>query len=351
MRLLRTLLVSSCVALLGQTAALAQIDSVILSPAAAQFFPYCSGERPSTVQVIYKAAAGVSFAPDNVFRLEVSDINGNFDGRFGGRFVGTTLKSTSRDTLKAVRLPDNLPFNPGFDISGQGQYRVRLVSSSPAFVSAASAPIAQWQLCPLRMPKMYSSTIRPLKHSYHRGDTLEMTIYRDAATLVIQPGDQLRIQLSDTNGIFRGVGIQTQLIDSVAPAFVGDSMVVRFRLPNTVQNALRYRVRPTLTSDPNTNSSTSNGHDIPVQSEPVSVKADKATVLRIWPQPATDELAWSLPSGAGAVVQASIVSMDGRVRVLPATGNTLRLSGLPAGTYTLHLRTATGSFAGRVVKQ
>lgn len=350
MRLLRSLLLSSTVALLGQTAALAQIDSVILSPAAAQFFPYCSGERPSTVQVIYKAAAGVSFAPDNVFRLEVSDLNGNFDGRFGGRFVGTTREASSRDTLKAVRLPDNLPFNPGFNISGQGQYRVRLVSTNPAFVSAPSAPIQQWQLCPLRLPKMYSSTLRPLKAVYHRGDTVSMTVYRDPGTLVVQPGDQLRVQLSDSNGIFRGVGIQTTLLDSVAPAFVGDSLVVQFRLPDNLPFALRYRIRPTLTSDPNTNSSTSTGHDVSVQDVPTAVRPEAASALRVWPQPASDIVAWSLPAGAGAVVQVSLTGMDGRVRPVVVTGNSFSIGLQAVGTYALRVQTTTGVYVTRVVR-
>ena len=111
-------------------AAQAQIDSIRLTPAAQQFFPYCSGERPSTIDVVYFNTPGTVFNADNIFSLEVSDMGGNFTGRYGSRFVGTAASSAANDTIKGVRLPDNLPYNPGFQIGVAGQYRFRLRSSA-----------------------------------------------------------------------------------------------------------------------------------------------------------------------------------------------------------------------------
>lgn len=334
--------------------AMAQFDSLVVNPIPNAFFPWCTGDRPSTISIRYRAAAGVTFADTNRFMVEFSDINGNFDTRFGGRFVGTVQKSASADTIKGIRIPDNMPWNPGFDATIPGfastNVAIRVRATAPAFVSAPITGFSAIQLCRPRVPDLYSSALRPLKRAYTPGEQVSMTVYR-GPELIISPGDQLRVVLSDSNGIFRGAGVVTTIIDSIAPTFVGDSLQVTFRLPLGLRPALRYRIRPTLTSLPNTASSTSTGHDVPVLAQVVSVLARNYGAVRVYPQPAQGTIRWQLPAGAGAVREASLLNLQGQRIGLASTGNQADVSQVAAGTYVLELVTPQRVFVHRVVVQ
>jgi hypothetical protein len=325
-------------------------DSVVITPFPDQFFPLNGGERPSTIAVRYKTSAGVVYGDSNIFRVEFSNADGVFDdAHYPAKFVGSVKSSAVRGTITGIRIPDNVDYNPAVATK---RFRIRLTSSHPAQVSFNSADIPgnNYTNYPQRTPTIYASTLRPLKKLYNRGDQVSFTIYRDPTVYVAQPTDYIRIQLSDSNSIFRGIGISTRIIDSIAPAFVGDSMVLSFAIPTDVAYHLRYRVRATLTSTPNMAGSISNGHDFSiVTGGQIANKEELTTQLVAYPMPATQTLNWQAPSQAGKLVSAQLISMTGAS--YPVSNGEGNVRNLPRGTYALRLQTANGVYTSRVVLQ
>jgi hypothetical protein len=300
--------------------------------------------------VKYQTAPGIVYGDSNVFRLEFSNARGEFDNpRWPGRYVGSLQSKAAKGTIGVIRASDNVDFNP---VVATPTYRLRLTSTHPAQASFnIDLPANSYYNCPTRQPKMYASTLRPFKKYYQRGDELEFTIYRDPNTLVLAPSDFIRVQLSDSNGLFRGLNLNTRIVDSATPAFVGDSMVVRFRIPNDVVNAWRYRIRPTITSDPNIPASTSTGHEVSIIGFPVGVSERAKGGLQVWPVPSNGSLKWHLPENAGAVVRASLVSVTAVQYELNPLAQDGNLSHVPPGTYVLKIQTKARSYTAMVVQQ
>jgi|GEM_PF-4233869 len=362
MRLPSAFFILSCLVFGTVSKAQAQVspfDSVKISPAYEASFPWCGGRFATVVEVRYVSKPGVTYADSNIFRLEVSNKRGEFDNlAYPARFVGSIKSTATSGTITGITLVDNLTFGP---VVATNAYRTRLTASDGNRASDPSAPIPALQFvnCPFTTaaPALYSTTLRPLKKFYQRGEQVSLVMYRRASRFILQPNDFIRLQLSDSNGVFDS---NTLLIDSLAPAFVADSMVFNFRIPAgaNVKNALRYRIRPTITSDPNmeNNSSlitttTTNGHDISIIGTPVGVSARSQGSLQVWPVPSTTTLQWQLPADAGRIVGAQLISVTGvayNLNALPKDGN---IAALPPGMYVLRVQTVNRNYSASVIKQ
>jgi hypothetical protein len=177
---------------------------------------------------------------------------------------------------------------------------------------------------------------------------VSFTIYRDPTTLNLQAGDFIRIQLSDTNGALRGAA-GAQIIDSVANAFVGDSMILNFTIPSTIVNSFRYRVRATISSDPNIISSASTD-DFAVVDFPVGISTHTQGGLQVWPVPSQQTLRWSLPAGEEAL-SATLVSVTGARFPLSVQSKEGNISHMAPGSYILQIVGRGRTFTSQIVKQ
>jgi hypothetical protein len=82
-----------------------------VSPLPNPVVPYCSGLRPSALNAKIYVKQGVILNQDNYFRLEVSDITGNFDNPvYKARWFGTTLTSATLDSIVDGTIPDNFSY-------------------------------------------------------------------------------------------------------------------------------------------------------------------------------------------------------------------------------------------------
>jgi Secretion system C-terminal sorting domain len=237
-------------------------DSVILTPFPDATFPLCGGYRAESTTVRYKTTPGITYGADNIFRIEFSNINGQFDNpSWPAKFVGTTRSTALNGTITFV-VPENIFYNP--TLVGQPAFKIRMTSTNPAQVSHESA-VFPFQNCPTNpAATLRVSTLRPYKRSYDPGEQVAITVYRDPSRYNPLPTDKIKLQLSDSNSVFRGTNIVTFLVDSAAPAFVGDSMVFSFRIPTSVSPAFHYRMRAVFTSTPSMAASIANGHDISI---------------------------------------------------------------------------------------
>jgi hypothetical protein len=239
-------------------------------PGATPVVPYCTGQLPSALTAIIQMNAGVQLQGNNYYRVEVSDITGNFDNpTYPTRYTGSKLSVKNSDTLKqTVIFPDNLAYANQSTINGVKRYKMRVVSTNPVFESASTPEIANISTCGADddgVPFVYLSTIRPYKKFYNRGDVLTFSVIKPA-TYTIQPGTTVRVDLSGRNYRF-APGFSTTLLAptllNLSSAAIIDSVVFSVTLPDTLSFGPRYRLKPFLSSFEG-NKTAGNGHDITV---------------------------------------------------------------------------------------
>jgi|GEM_PF-1166327 len=218
------------------------LNSISIDPPPSSVAPYCTGERPSAVSASFSFNPGIVFQPDNVFRIEVSDITGNFDHpRYVARYSGTYRSSSLTDTLNDAQMPDNFQFMTSVPTNSAKRYRIRLVSSNPYLESQNSGEISNFNFCPNRPTRLWFSTARPFKPFYFRGDSIELTCYKTSTTTA--NNSTLRVLLSDSiSSFFSG----TTNLASFPANFVGDSLIIKFVIPTNIPFGLKYRIEPEL---------------------------------------------------------------------------------------------------------
>lgn len=218
------------------------IASVVFDPPPSVIAPYCTGERPSAVSAAYQYNSAVQFQPDNVFRIEVSDVTGNFDHPvYVARYSGSTRGNALIDTITNAILPDNFQYMTNVPTNSPRRYRIRLVSTNPYIESYNSGEISTYTFCPNRATRIWFSTARPFKPFYFRGDSITLTCYKLSTTTATN--STLRVLLSDTtSSFFSG----TTNLASFPANFVGDSMIIKFQIPQNIPYSLNYRLEPEL---------------------------------------------------------------------------------------------------------
>jgi hypothetical protein len=319
------------------------------------------GSTSQELTVRFKAAAGIRFDTNNIFKLEVSTLTGDFeDPRFPPRIIGSFKSNVTAGELVNFRLPENLiTYGPALPVGTPYRYRVRLTSSHPYYESFNTGEIASIQNCPDAQPDLALSTVRPYKRIYYRGNQVAVTVYRNPnPAFPLGETDRIRLQWSSPEGFFAdNIGLPiptTTILDSVAPNFTGDSLVINFVIPRNFPNSTRYRLRATATSEPLGFFSAGNGHDVVIQDSvgiPIAVAKRSVGKLNAWPVPATNTISWSVAPEAGQVIRATLTSLTGQstpISSLPKEGN---LANLAPGIYILQLETAKGLYTARIIKE
>lgn len=247
-------------------------DTVVVTPPATDVVPYCSGQRPSSLNAEFRISPSVVLDPNNFIRMEISDITGNFDNPvYSGRYFGTTGTTSTVDTIQEAVIPEN--FSWMTPVTGAEQrYRIRLVSTKPYFESPNLGETRVNFCGPAGgEPRVYMSTLRPLKAFYNRGDTIRATVYKNPDFPYIS-GNNLRIDLSSKDYQFvdgNGQNLATTLFSGVPPFTASatlDSFVVKMVLPDTLSYGTRYRLKPFMegVSAQIGRQTSGNGHDITV---------------------------------------------------------------------------------------
>jgi hypothetical protein len=244
-------------------------DSVVLSPLPNPVVPYCSGLRPSSITANIHIKQGTALNPDNYFRLEVSDITGNFDHPvFKARWFGTTLSSSLIDSIIDGTIPDNFSYMTSTTDPNIRRYRIRLVTTSPYYESPnlGETDIPFCGAGGLTKPRVFLSTLKPYRQFYNPGDSIAVMAYKNPES-PYTPGNNLRIELSNKNGLFSAG--TTNLFSGVPPFTASanvDSFLIRMKLPDTLSFGPRYRIKAYIDGIPaNQGRQTSNnGHDITI---------------------------------------------------------------------------------------
>jgi len=241
--------------------------SIEPTPSAVQ--PFCSGQRASALKAFFTVSNTVQFQGNNYFRVEVSDISGNFDNpTFPSRYTGTKLSSKNIDSLiNTVIIPDNLlSFMRSVPVGTTKRFKMRIISTNPVYESESTPEISLFDECGLDegFPYLYLSTLRPFKKFYNRGDTLKFTLFKHPEYF-FTPGTSVKIDLSNMNYGF-GAG-QTTTLYTGTPNFnatnIIDSVRLSVVLPDTLSFGPRYRLKPIMTIA-NGGRTSGNGHDITV---------------------------------------------------------------------------------------
>jgi RecA/RadA recombinase len=242
-------------------------DSVFVSPLPLPAVPYCSGQRPSSIDARFYVQPGVVFDPNNFFRFEISDITGNFDHPiYSARWFGTTTSSLLSDSISNAIISDNLSYMRNVPSPVVKRYRIRVVSTKPYFESTNSGETDINFCGPAGgEPRVYLSTVRPYKSTYSPGDSIAVMVYKNPI-FPYTPGNNLRIELSNKNYEFTA-GLSTVVFSGVPP-FTGsttlDSFLVKIKLPDTLSFGNRYRLKPFIegVSAVIGRQTSGNGHDI-----------------------------------------------------------------------------------------
>jgi Secretion system C-terminal sorting domain len=246
-------------------------DSAYLNPTPLPAIPYCSGQRPSSINANFKLKSGIVLDPNNFFRIEMSDINGNFDNPvYQARYFGSRTSANLSDSINDAFIPDNISYmNPVPATLNTNRYRFRVVSTKPYYESPNFGE-TDVKFCGLAggEPRVYLSTARPFKQFYQRGDTLTLTAYKNP-DFPYTPGNNLRIELSGKNNEYTA-GFTTTLFSGVPTTFTAssllDSFIVKVVIPDTLSFGNRYRLKPYIDGVPVTQGrqTSGNGHDITV---------------------------------------------------------------------------------------
>jgi len=247
---------------------ISSFDSYQISPIPTVIEPYCTGQRPSALSAYIKVNSSVQLQGNNYFRVEVSDITGNFDNpTYPTRYTGTKLSALNVDTLNQIVIfPDNLAYSNPVPPNTVKRYKMRIVASNPYFESVATSEISLVNNCGPAggEANLYLSTIRPYKKFYNRGDVLTFSVFKKDG-FSAPAGTSLRIDLSGKIYSF-DPGIPTTML-TATPNFSTaaglDSAVYSITLPDTLSFGPRYRLKPYLTSSGGTRTA-GNGHDITV---------------------------------------------------------------------------------------
>jgi hypothetical protein len=318
-----------------------QFDSVVLSPLPNPVVPYCSGLRPSSISANVYLKTGTVLNPDNYFRLEVSDITGNFDHPvYSARWFGTTLSSGLSDSIIDGIIPDNFSYMTGTTDPNIRRYRIRLVSTSPYYESPnfGETDIPFCGAGGLTKPRVYLSTLRPYKKFYYPGDSIEVMAYKNPES-PYTPGNNLRIELSSRSGQFIA-GSTTNLFSGIPPFTASaalDSFIIKMKIPDTLSFGPRYRIKAYIDGIPaNQGRQTSgNGHDITI------VPNQSGTDIQLSTAPVQNVLQTSAISGG-------VILFDGGSPVLergvcwstgpsPTTAGSKSSDGAGIGTYSSNL--------------
>jgi hypothetical protein len=244
------------------------IDSALLYPLPLPVVPWCTGQRPSSINAKIVANPSVSFNPGNFFRIEVSDITGNFDNPvYQARFFGTKSSVSMLDTIKDGLFPDNFNFMTSVPDANVKRYRLRVVSSDPYYESANSGEISQINFCGPGggQPRVYLSTVRPFKSTYNPGDSIFVMMYKNPLS-TWTAGDAIRLEISNKDGSFN-TGLGTALANFTPPFTSSaslDSFLVRLKIPDTLSFGNLYRLKAFISNIPLSQGrqTSGNGHDI-----------------------------------------------------------------------------------------
>jgi hypothetical protein len=311
-------------------------DSVVLSPLPNPVVPYCSGLRPSSISANIHIKPGTTLNPDNYFRLEVSDITGNFDHPvYKARWFGSTLSSSLLDSIIDGTIPDNFSYMTSTTDPNIRRYRIRLVTTSPYYESPnlGETDIPFCGAGGLTKPRVYLSTLKPYRQFYNPGDSISVMAYKNPES-PYTPGNNLRIELSNKNGLFTAGS--TNLFSGIPPFTASanlDSFLIRMKLPDTLSFGPRYRIKAYIDGIPaNQGRQTSNnGHDITI------VPNQSGTEIQLTTQPVSNIQQTSTVSGG-------VVLFDGGSPVLergvcwastpvPTTAGSKTSDGTGSGSY------------------
>jgi hypothetical protein len=246
-----------------------KFDSAVLSPLPDPVIPYCSGLRSSFINGFVYLKPGTVVNPGNYYRLEVSDITGNFDHPvYSARWFGSSLSSALRDTIEAANIPDNFAWMTKTSNPFLGRYRIRIVSTDPYYESPNFGEM-DIKFCGFDLTKhrVHLSVLKPMKKFYNPGDSVMVMAYKNPE-IPYTPGQVLRIELTGKDGLFYP-GQSTNLYTGVPPFTAStqvDSIMIKVKLPDTLSFGPRYRLKGYLGADPNLEDFTTatNGHDITV---------------------------------------------------------------------------------------
>jgi hypothetical protein len=310
-------------------------DSASISPIPLPVVPWCTGQRPSSLNAKISMNASVNLNPGNFFRIEVSDITGNFDNPiYQARFFGTTASAFRVDSVKDGLFPDNFNFMTSVPDANVKRYRIRVVSTDPYFESPNSGEITLINFCGPGggQPRVYLSTARPFKSTYNPGDSIAVMLYKNPLS-TWTAGDGIRIELSNKDGSFNsGTNVLTNFTPPFNSSATLDSVLVRIKIPDTLSFGNKYRLKPYISNIPiNQGRQTAgNGHDITV------VPNQSGNQIVINTKAISDTAQTSANSGGN-------ILFDGGS---PITARGVCWSNSPGPTITLSTKTSDGSGSG-----
>lgn len=192
----------------------------------------CAGSK---LLINYNAKG--SYFGSNRFIVQLSDANGNFNNALNiGEGFNTGISSI------LCTIPFNLPVS--------NQYRIRVISLSPAIVSNDNGSNLTYELCPS------ISITSPLKNKYCQGEPFNVSF---DAIGVYNVGNIFTVQISDSTGSFSNA----QNLGSFSG---GNSGTIQTLIPLNIPVNNKYRIR-VISTNPVVESA-DNGFDITINSKP-----------------------------------------------------------------------------------
>jgi hypothetical protein len=243
-------------------------DSALVSPLPLAAIPWCTGQRPSSINAKIRMNPSIVLDPNNFYRLEVSDVTGNFDHPvYQARYFGTTSSASIADSISDGLFPDNFNFMTNVSDPNTKRYRVRIISTNPYFESPNTGEISLINFCGPGggQPRLYLSTVKPFKSTYSPGDSVAVMLYKNPLA-AWTAGDVVRMEISDKNGSF-ATGLGTALANFTPPfssASTPDSLLIRLKIPDTLSFGNKYRLKAFISNIPinQGRQTATNGHDI-----------------------------------------------------------------------------------------
>jgi hypothetical protein len=207
--------------------------------------PFCVND---TFTVYYSCAEPINFGVHNQFRLEMSSVRGDFDSySFPIRISGSIASTQNTGSFKAV-IPDNLQrIQAGSNTPTR--YRFRLVSTQPVLESNNGGE-QNIGFCSLPESSLFTYLQNggvPLQFCMGTSDSISLSIGRLPA-FTLNAGNQLNIQLSDSNGSFANPVLLRTVNSQITSGGSNPNTTVKVGLPPSVLPGRHYRLRAVSTN-------------------------------------------------------------------------------------------------------
>lgn len=328
---------------------------------------FCVGE--SNVNIRLLVGSGVTFGPNNVFRVQLSSVTANFEsGSFYPVNIGY-LRSSDPSATIPVFIPENLhatgaasPLMPN-NSNAQGVYRytIRVVSTEPELESHHTGffEISPSPNCPeaelfLRFSPFASNSSQVyegISYCAGRDTSFSLTILKRTTGPNFSGTNEFRIELSDSSGDFQNPEVLATKTSTLPTGSNGNTWfrdTVQVRFPSTISAGLNYRLR-VVSSEPEIVGTTAgmvvHVKDCTLTSLP-SLNQTNSKTLVIYPNP-TQGFVKLTENQLGEIIK--VFNTQGRIVATQKLFDSelLDLTNLNAGVYYIE----AGGLRGKVIKQ